>query len=70
MSTIKKEKEKVYKEIAQRIEREKELSVIQRKMEMKRLLRDRDAKNLRPKKVKNGSKVAAPVYKFQYKRKK
>ncbi|CAG9791719.1 unnamed protein product [Diatraea saccharalis] len=65
---MKKKKERTYKEIAKRIQREKELTLIQRKMEMKRHLQD--AKILKPKKIKRGTKVSAPVYEFPYIRKK
>lgn len=65
---MKKKKEHVYKEIAKRIEREKELTVIQQKLEMKRHLQD--AKVLKPKRIKKGTKKSAPVYEFPYIRKK
>ncbi|CAH0397399.1 unnamed protein product [Chilo suppressalis] len=68
VESIKKKKERTYKEITKRIEREKELTLIQRKMEMKRHLQD--AKILKPKKIKKGTKVSAPVYEFPYIRKK
>ncbi|KAM3958221.1 putative U3 small nucleolar RNA-associated protein 11 [Aphomia sociella] len=57
-----------YKELAKRIEREKELMVIQQKMEIKRHVQD--AKQVKPKRIKKGSKHTAPVYQFQYVRKK
>ncbi|NP_001040447.1 UTP11-like U3 small nucleolar ribonucleoprotein [Bombyx mori] len=65
---MKKKKEKVYKEIAKRIQRETELTVVQQKMELKRHLQDTSV--LKPKKIKKGSAKAAPVYKFHYIRKK
>ncbi|KAL0839239.1 hypothetical protein ABMA28_016004 [Loxostege sticticalis] len=68
VQTMKKKREQTYKEITKRIEREKELTVIQQKMELKRHLQD--AKVLKPKKVKRGTKVSAPVYEFPYVRKK
>lgn len=64
----KKVKRKTYKELAKRIEREKELTVVQQKMELKKALHD--AKIMKPKRVQRGTKVSAPVYKFQYMRKK
>ncbi|XP_050342059.1 probable U3 small nucleolar RNA-associated protein 11 [Nymphalis io] len=68
IKSTKKIKEKTYKELSQRIEREKHLTVIQQKMELKRHLQD--AKILKPKRIQSGTKVSAPVYKFQYVRKK
>ncbi|CAH0717490.1 unnamed protein product, partial [Brenthis ino] len=68
INATKKIKEKTYKELSKRIEREKQLTVVQQKMEIKRHLQD--VKILKPKRVKNGTKVSAPVYKFQYVRKK
>ncbi|KAG6447823.1 probable U3 small nucleolar RNA-associated protein 11 [Manduca sexta] len=65
---MKKKKEKIYKEIAKRIQREKELTVVHQKMELKRHLQD--VKVMKPKKIARGSKDAAPVYQFQYNRKK
>ncbi|CAG5019087.1 unnamed protein product [Parnassius apollo] len=64
----KKAKEKTYKELSKRIEREKQLTVVQQKMELKRHLHD--AKIMKPKRVRKGTTVSAPVYKFQYMRKK
>ncbi|XP_053600605.1 probable U3 small nucleolar RNA-associated protein 11 [Plodia interpunctella] len=68
IAEMKKKKKRIYKEIARRIEREKELTVIQQKLEMKRHLQD--AKVLKPKRIKKGSKNSAPVYEFPYVRKK
>ncbi|KAI5641181.1 utp11 protein domain-containing protein [Phthorimaea operculella] len=67
---MKKKKEKTYKELATRIEREKQLTVVQQKMELKRHLQDKSAKIMKPKRVQRGTKDSAPVYKFQYIRKK
>ncbi|CAH2091606.1 unnamed protein product [Euphydryas editha] len=68
INSAKKVKEKMYKELSKRIEREKHLTVVQQKMELKRHLQD--AKILKPKRVKKGTAVSAPIYKFQYVRKK
>lgn len=65
---MKKKKAKVYKELSKRIEREKELTVIQQKMELKRHLQD--VKIMKPKRLKPGTASSAPIYKFQYIRKK
>ncbi|XP_068627901.1 probable U3 small nucleolar RNA-associated protein 11 [Battus philenor] len=64
----KKVKQRTYKELSKRIERERELTVVQQKMELKRHLHD--AKIMKPKRVQRGTKVCPPVYKFQYMRKK
>lgn len=61
------EKEKSYKELQKRVEREKELSVIQQKMELKRALQQKRV--LKPKRLQAGTKNTAPIYKFQYERK-
>ncbi|XP_072942019.1 probable U3 small nucleolar RNA-associated protein 11 [Epargyreus clarus] len=68
IDSTKKIKEKTYKELSKRIEREKHLTVIQQKMELKKHLQD--AKIMKPKRIQRGTKVSAPVYKFQYNRKK
>ncbi|CAH4036611.1 unnamed protein product [Pieris brassicae] len=68
LKSAKKSKEETYKELSKRIDREKHLTVTQQKMELKRHLHD--AKYMKPKKVQRGTAVSAPVYKFQYNRKK
>lgn len=70
MEKMKKKKQNAYKEIATRIEREKQLTVVQQKMELKRHLQNKSAKIMKPKREQKGSKLSAPVYKFQYMRKK
>ncbi|XP_039277990.1 probable U3 small nucleolar RNA-associated protein 11 [Nilaparvata lugens] len=62
------EKKKVYNELEKRLNREKELSIIQQKLEIKKFLKDKTAK--KPKQIKPGTKDAPPVYKWEYKRKK
>lgn len=59
----------LYKELSKRIERERELTVIQQKIEMSKALESRKCK-LRPKRIKKGTKDRAPVYVWKYERKK
>ncbi|XP_063228620.1 probable U3 small nucleolar RNA-associated protein 11 [Bacillus rossius redtenbacheri] len=56
-----------YKQLKKRIDREKELSVIQRKLELKRHLHSK--KEEVPKRIKPGTKTAPPVYEWKYERK-
>jgi U3 small nucleolar RNA-associated protein 11 len=56
-----------YMELQKRIEREKELTVIQQKLEMKRHLLNK--KESKPQRIKPSTKDAAPVYKWEYERK-
>lgn len=60
-------KQQTYQELARRIEREKQLAVVQGKLEIKRRLRQ--PRLLKPKRKKAGTKDAPPVYEFQYERK-
>lgn len=62
------EREKSYKELDKRIDREKELGVIQQKMTIKRALQGKS--QFKPKMIQKGSKTSAPIYKFKYERKK
>lgn len=62
-------KRKAYRELERRKNREKELSVVQRKLEIKsHLLKSK--KEEPPKKIKPATKDAAPIYKWKYERKK
>jgi U3 small nucleolar RNA-associated protein 11 len=62
-----KEREKSYKELDQRLERERELSVVQRKLELKRVLKQK--RLMEPKRLQKGTKDKAPVYEFRFERK-
>ncbi|XP_034171826.1 putative U3 small nucleolar RNA-associated protein 11 [Osmia lignaria lignaria] len=69
-STLKKIEQKKhmsYKELQKRIERERELTIVQQKLEMQKALKDR--KVTKPKLVRKGTKDAPPVYKWKYERK-
>lgn len=69
-----KEKEKIeqqnhmaYKEFSKRLHREHELSVVEQKLLMNRMLKDKNAS--RPKMVQPATQDSAPIYKWKYQRK-
>lgn len=62
-------KKSLYKELAKRINRERELAVIQQKVEMKRHIESKKSV-IPPKKVKKATRDRAPVYVWTYERKK
>jgi U3 small nucleolar RNA-associated protein 11 len=64
---LKAERDKKYMELQKRIERERELTVIQQKLEIKRHLQNK--KERTPQRVKPSTKDAPPVYKWEYERK-
>ncbi|XP_034825322.1 probable U3 small nucleolar RNA-associated protein 11 [Maniola hyperantus] len=68
MKSTKKLKQKTYNELAKRIEREKQLTVVQQKIELKRHLKN--TKVMKPKKIRRGTATSAPIFKFQFMRKK
>lgn len=61
-------KEEMYKELEKRILREKELAVIQEKLELRKHLQDKKSK--KPTRISGGSKNAAAKYLWSYERKK
>lgn len=65
-------KEKAYNELTKRIEREKQLGILQEKMEIKRILKDgkKKAENKPEKLIAPETKESAPVFKWATERKK
>ncbi|XP_051157289.1 probable U3 small nucleolar RNA-associated protein 11 [Leptopilina boulardi] len=64
---IEQQKHMAYKELDKRIERERQLSIVQQKLEMQRALKDK--KVMQPKQVRPGTKEAPPIYKWKFERK-
>lgn len=62
-------RKQLYDELAKRINREKELTIISEKLAIKKKLASK-SNVLPPKKVKKGNKFRAPVYVWRYERKK
>ncbi|XP_020291572.1 probable U3 small nucleolar RNA-associated protein 11 [Pseudomyrmex gracilis] len=64
---IEQAKHTAYKELEKRINRERELMIIQQKLEIRKALKDKTV--TKPKLIKQGSKDSAPIYKWKYERK-
>lgn len=67
ITKLEQKKHMAYKELEKRIDRERELTVVQQKLEVRRALKDKKVR--KPKLVKPGSKTAAPIYKWKFERK-
>lgn len=61
------QRENAYKELRKRIDREKELTVAEQTLQLKRTLQEK--RLLKPKRISPGTKNTAPVYMFKYERK-
>lgn len=71
LKSMSKSKKKVYKELAQRIEREDKLRIMQDKLEVRKKLMENKAKaGEKPQLVQEGTSTSAPVYKWLQLRKK
>ncbi|XP_048771445.2 probable U3 small nucleolar RNA-associated protein 11 [Ostrea edulis] len=66
LEAVSKEKQQRYRELVKRIQREKDLHVIQQKMEMKKHLMEKKEKRT---KLEEETKTSAPVYRWRHKRK-
>ena len=67
LAKIEQQKHMAYRELDKRIEREKELTIVQQKLEIRRALKDR--KVTTPKCIRSGTKDAPPIYKWKFERK-
>ncbi|XP_076276460.1 putative U3 small nucleolar RNA-associated protein 11 [Lasioglossum baleicum] len=67
LSKIEQQKHMSYKELQKRIDRERELTIVQQKLEMQRALKDK--KITKPKLMVKGTKNSAPIYKWKFERK-
>ncbi|XP_076236558.1 putative U3 small nucleolar RNA-associated protein 11 [Calliopsis andreniformis] len=67
LSKIEQKKHMAYKELQKRIDRERELTVVQQKLEMQGALKDK--KITKPKLIRSGTKDSAPIYKWKFERK-
>lgn len=68
LKKLNQKKMKRYTELDRRMRRERELSIVQRKLEVKKFLTQ--VGDSKPKKIKSATKTSAPVYKWKQERKK
>ncbi|KAG5892652.1 hypothetical protein JTB14_025446 [Gonioctena quinquepunctata] len=64
-----KKRKSLYEQLAKRINRERQLAIIQQKIEISRAVENKKSV-LKPKRIKKGTKDNAPVYAWKYERKK
>jgi len=67
LDKLEQQKHMAYKELEKRINRERELKIVQEKMEVRRMLKDKKVK--KPTLIKPETKESAPIYKWKYERK-
>lgn len=67
LAKMEQQKHMAYKELHKRIDRERELTIVQQKIEVKRALQDK--KVPRPKKITASTADAAPIYQWKFQRK-
>lgn len=67
LAEVSKKRANMYRDLATRIKREKELSIVQQKLDIKRHLLTKK-KHLPPTRVQAGTKDAPPVYKWKFQR--
>lgn len=69
LASASEQKKSLYKELAKRINRERELAIIQQKLEMKRHVEGKKSV-IPPKRIKRATRVRPAIYQWQYERKK
>ena len=67
LAKIEQQKHMAYSELHKRVDRERELTIIQQKLEMERALKEKVS--TKPKKIRGGNKDSAPIYKWKFERK-
>lgn len=67
LAKIEQQKHMAYRELDKRIERERELTIVQQKLEIRRALKDK--KVTKPTHIRPATKYSAPVYKWKFERK-
>ncbi|XP_015512464.2 probable U3 small nucleolar RNA-associated protein 11 [Neodiprion pinetum] len=67
LSKMEQQKHMAYKELHKRIDRERELSIVQQKIEVKRALQDKKVPN--PKQVKPATPDGPPIFQWKFQRK-
>jgi len=66
LAKIEQKKHMSYTELNKRVDRERELTIVQQKLEMRRAVKNRTV--AKPKKLRDASKHAAPIYQWKFQR--